>query len=307
MSDLQLYQNPQLGRVRVILKEDAPWFVMSDVCDGLDLTNISTARERLDKDELSSVQLNSGGQRREMLLVSESGLYSLILGSRKPEAKAFKRWITHDVIPAIRRNGVYATPDAVATLSDKELMARAVLAANETIKRIEAEREAERALTEQMKVERDNAIATKSQISSKREATIMGKLGNAGKKITALTKENTELKEENTELKDKLGMSTQFMTVENIPWTLQYMQFTPYRGTLKINVYNRLGTALSRLCSEKGITMDESKKVMNPKGNKVNVYPVSVINVMEQYILSKDASNQYYRFLSDYMRPKYRA
>lgn len=307
MSDMQLYQNPQLGRVRVILKEDVPWFVMSDVCDGLDLVNVSMARDRLDKDELTSVQLMSGGQRREMLLVSESGLYSLILGSRKPEAKAFKRWITHDVIPAIRRNGVYATPDAVATLSDKELMARAVLAANETIKRIEAEREAERALTEQMKVERDNAIATKSQISSKREATIMGKLGNAGKKITALTKENTELKEENTELKDKLGMSTHYMTVENIPWTLQYMQFTPYRGTLKINVYNRLGTALSRLCSEKGITMDESKKVMNPKGNKVNVYPISIINVMEQYILSKDASNQYYRFLSDYMRPKYRA
>lgn len=306
MSDMKLFQNPEFGKVRCYIIDNEPWFLAADVCSCLGLMNTTMAMQRIDDDEkttLNSIE-GKGGDRN---IVNEYGVYNLVLSSKKVEAKKFKRWITHDVLPSIRRNGVYATPDAVATLSDKELMARAVLAANETIKRIEAEREAERALTAQMKVERDHALATKSQIASKREATIMGRLGNADRKINALTKENTELKEENTELKDKLGMSTQFMTVENIPWTLQYMQFTPYRGTLKINVYNRLGTALSRLCSEKGIVIDESKKVMNPRGNKVNVYPVSVINVMEQYILSKDNSNQYYRFLSDYMRPKYRA
>jgi prophage antirepressor-like protein len=96
-------------QVRVITDEQGmPWFVAADVCAVLGITTEQT--RRLDDDEkgLRSVQTPGGTQ--SMTAVNESGLYSLILGSRKPEARAFKRWVTHDVLPAIRRTGSYSTP-----------------------------------------------------------------------------------------------------------------------------------------------------------------------------------------------------
>lgn len=91
--------------VRAMLRDDGPWFVAADVCAALDLTTEQT--RRLDDDEkgLHSTQTPSGAQ--QMTIISESGLYSLILGSRKPEAKPFKRWVTSEVLPAIRRTGTY--------------------------------------------------------------------------------------------------------------------------------------------------------------------------------------------------------
>lgn len=86
-----------------------PWFVAKDVCNALSVGNVGQAVARLDSDEKADVILNDGRQNRLQTAVNEPGLYSLILGSRKPEARAFKRWITHEVIPSIRRNGMYAT------------------------------------------------------------------------------------------------------------------------------------------------------------------------------------------------------
>lgn len=82
-----------------------PWVVAKDVCDALEINNTSKALERIDADEkgITSSYTPSGIQ--EMLIVNESGLYTLILGSRKKEAKEFKRWVTHEVIPAIRKTG----------------------------------------------------------------------------------------------------------------------------------------------------------------------------------------------------------
>lgn len=97
------YQNHE---VRSLLINDEPWFVAKDVCDILDLENPSMVVSRLDEDEVT--KFNLGGLSGETNIVSESGLYSLTLGSKKPEAKPFKRWITHDVIPAIRKTGSYS-------------------------------------------------------------------------------------------------------------------------------------------------------------------------------------------------------
>uniref|UniRef100_UPI00403E8279 BRO-N domain-containing protein n=1 Tax=Paenibacillus sp. FSL W8-0194 TaxID=2921711 RepID=UPI00403E8279 len=80
-----------------------------DVCNVLKIGNPAQALTRLEQDEKADVILNDGRQDRLQLAVNEPGLYSLILGSRKPEAKQFKRWITHEVIPTIRRTGMYAT------------------------------------------------------------------------------------------------------------------------------------------------------------------------------------------------------
>lgn len=112
MNDLKVFENPNLGKVRVVERNGEPWFVAVDVCRVLGLDDTGRAVSRLDDDELTRIKIGSGGQMREAYAVNESGLYALVLGSRKPEAKAFKRWVTHEVLPAIRRTGRYEAPGA---------------------------------------------------------------------------------------------------------------------------------------------------------------------------------------------------
>ncbi len=97
-------------QIRAVTVDGEPWFVAKDVCDVLEIRNTTDAIERLDKDERSRFNL---GRQGEVNIVNEPGLYSLILGSRKPEAKAFKRWITHEVIPTIRKTGGYVADEDV--------------------------------------------------------------------------------------------------------------------------------------------------------------------------------------------------
>lgn len=95
-------------QLRTIVKDGEPWFVAKDVCDILEIVNNRDAVFRLDQDEKGVVLTDTPGGQQEMQAVNEFGLYSLVLGSRKPEAKQFKRWITHEVIPSIRKTGTYS-------------------------------------------------------------------------------------------------------------------------------------------------------------------------------------------------------
>lgn len=97
----------QSNQVRVIAKNGDLWLVAKDVCEILELSNVTMALEGLEEDERAKYYL---GRQGETNIINEAGLYSLILRSRKPEAKSFKRWITHEVIPSIRRHGGYLTP-----------------------------------------------------------------------------------------------------------------------------------------------------------------------------------------------------
>ena len=90
-------------KVRVIMRCADPWFVAKDVCDCLELTNVSMACQTLDEDEKGINKVYTLGGSQDMMLISESGLYTLIMRSNKPEAKAFKRWVTHEVLPSIRK------------------------------------------------------------------------------------------------------------------------------------------------------------------------------------------------------------
>ncbi len=108
MQALQNIFQYQGRAVRVVMKNGDPWFVAKDVCDILEIANSRDAVARLDPDEKGVVLTDTPGGTQEVQAVNEPGLYTLILGSRKPEAKAFKRWITHEVIPAIRKTGAYA-------------------------------------------------------------------------------------------------------------------------------------------------------------------------------------------------------
>lgn len=122
--------------VRTVEMNGQPWFVLKDIAEVLKLTDTNKISARLEADELTRIKFVSGGQNREMLCVSESGLYNVVLRSDRPEAKPFRRWITHEVIPSIRKTGGYIAGQE--TLSPEELMAKALLVAKQTL----AERDA---------------------------------------------------------------------------------------------------------------------------------------------------------------------
>lgn len=108
MQQLQKFQSDQFGDIRIVVMDGDPWFVASDVCRALDIGNPRMAVERLDDDEKGVSTIDTLGGKQQMTIISEPGLYSLVLTSRKPEAKQFKRWVTHEVIPSIRKTGAYA-------------------------------------------------------------------------------------------------------------------------------------------------------------------------------------------------------
>ena len=116
MNELTVFENEQFGSVRTIIRDGEPWFVAADVCRALEIGNSRQAIVRLDDDEKGVISTDTPGGAQEMSVVNEPGLYALVLGSRKPEAKAFKRWITHEVIPTIRRHGAYATQDTLENI-----------------------------------------------------------------------------------------------------------------------------------------------------------------------------------------------
>lgn len=112
---LMIFENDAFGKVRTLNLNGEPWFVAVDVCSVLDLSNPTIAVSRLDEDERAKFNL---GRQGDATIVNEPGLYTLVLGSRKPEAKAFKRWITHEVIPAIRKHGVYITDEKLKLFAE---------------------------------------------------------------------------------------------------------------------------------------------------------------------------------------------
>ncbi len=104
-NDIQIFNNEEFGAVRTVQHEGEWWFVAKDICDVLGLTNPSMALAELEEDERSKYSL---GRQGEANVINESGLYSLILRSRKPEAKKFKKWVTSEVLPSLRKTGSYS-------------------------------------------------------------------------------------------------------------------------------------------------------------------------------------------------------
>ena len=142
-NSLQVFTNEDFGSVRALTIDSAPWFVAKDVCDALGLSNVGQAIVGLDEDERDSITIDDGTPGNpNKAIITEAGLYSLILRSRKPEAKRFKRWVTHEVLPTIRNHGVYATPQAIERmLADPDTMIA-------TLKALKAERQRADALME---------------------------------------------------------------------------------------------------------------------------------------------------------------
>lgn len=123
-TSIQVFDSPEFGRIRVVRDEGGePWFVAKDVTNILGLDRPSQSTRYLDEDERGMCLVDTPSGDQQMLTVSEAGLYSLVLRSRKPEARAFKRWVTHEVLPSIRRHGAYMTPEmAERMLNDPDVM-----------------------------------------------------------------------------------------------------------------------------------------------------------------------------------------
>ena len=139
---LMIFENEAFGKVRTLNLNGEPWFVAVDVCSVLDLSNPTIAVSRLDEDERAKFNL---GRQGDATIVNEPGLYTLVLGSRKPEAKAFKRWITHEVLPNIRKHGVYITDEKLKLFAEHpellDALMRSLYAAHAENLRHRAERQ----------------------------------------------------------------------------------------------------------------------------------------------------------------------
>ena len=193
-SAIKLFANPQF-RVRVIMRCADPWFVAKDACDCLELTNVSKACQTLDEDEKGITKVYTLGGSQDMMLISESGLYTLIMRSNKPEAKVFRKWVTSEVLPSIRKTGGYGIRTVDDMINDPDTAIR--LLTQLKILRLQ---------NDQLAMERDEAIRTKAMIGSSREATAMNTASQKSKECAKLTAENAELK-------DAVGRGTNWRTV----------------------------------------------------------------------------------------------
>lgn len=137
MNDIQKFTNDEFGTIRVADNNGEPWFVAKDVCSALGLGRQQDSTRYLDADEKGECLVNTTSGDQQMVIVSEPGFYKLVMKSRKPEAKAFQRWVTHEVLPSIRKQGGYMTARADET--PEEIMARALMLAKDTMDRQQRE------------------------------------------------------------------------------------------------------------------------------------------------------------------------
>lgn len=135
MNDIQIFQY-QDQPVRTVQRDGEPWFVLKDVCAVLGISKYRDTADRLDEDERGSARVDTLGGAQDMTIINESGLYNVILRSDKPEARPFRKWVTAEVLPSIRKTGGYISGQE--SLSPEELMAKALMVAQKTL----AERDA---------------------------------------------------------------------------------------------------------------------------------------------------------------------
>ena len=118
MNQLEIFKNREFGEIRTVTVDGEPWFVAKDIAEILQYTNTQKAiRDHVDEEDKLTERIVLSGQNREVICINESGLYSLILSSKMPGAKRFKRWVTSEVLPQIRRTGTYQKP-----LTPQEMM-----------------------------------------------------------------------------------------------------------------------------------------------------------------------------------------
>ena len=177
MNELQIFENVEFGSVRTLMINDAPYFVGKDVAEILGYTNSSKALSDHvdDEDKLNNESLSSLGQRGGWL-INESGLYSLILSSKMPNAKKFKNWVTAEVLPSIRKHGAYMTPETLeAVILNPDTMIQLCMALKDEQQKNKALQAANSELTVEELVDRNlltNFRETAKQLNIKEKEFI---------------------------------------------------------------------------------------------------------------------------------------
>lgn len=239
MSNLPIFFHPSFGSVRVVEHEGEPWFVASDVAKALGYERPNDAVNAHCK-KLNKFSYGKSPQgAMPYNIIPESDVYRLVMRSNLPGAVEFQDWVVEEILPSIRKTGGYmaAKPDD----TPESIMARAVLVAQDTIRRIEAER--------------DEAIRTKAEIGSRREATAMATASVAVRKAAAL--------------EDELGRGKRYKSVKAIPWLLT--EFVESKG-----MYSVVGKALKRMSTDLGYSIEKIATPEYPEG--INAYHVDVIS-----------------------------
>lgn len=171
-NDFELFNNENLGSVRTALDQDGNiWFVAKDVCDVLGIVNNRDAMSRLDDDEKADVGItdassNGTMQSRDYRIISESGMYTLVLNSRKPQAKEFKKWLTHEVIPTIRQHGGYIYGQEMLETKDQKEIKEKLSELSEKVKYLRVRR---RQLRKQVSNLQENKRKLRKQVNNLNE------------------------------------------------------------------------------------------------------------------------------------------
>lgn len=268
-SALKLFENPQF-RVRVIMRCAEPWFVAKDACDCLTLTDTNKACQNLDDDEKQVVtrdfdsELFSESKAQAMTLISESGLYTLIMRSNKPEAKVFRKWVTSEVLPSIRKTGGYGIRTVDDMINDPDTAIR--LLTQLKILRLQ---------NDQLAMERDEAIRTKYHFVEGRDAKVCGELGG--------------LRTQNEALRKQIGDSKTHKAAKAIPWLSEYFN-TRNRG-LYISLASKLNKIEADMPSEFAHT-----KIEDSQYGQINAYHVAVIEKLHERVQADE------EFMKDYRK-----
>lgn len=278
MEIVKKFNKEEVGKIRIILKEGNPWFVAKDIatCIDYDLSSINKmcnlCREQ-DKFVASarsfkSDELSELGNSR-VTLISEQGLYRILLKSNLPKCEKFENWVFDEVLPSIRKTGSYS----INEMSRKELAQMVIDSEN-------AREEAEKLLRITAN-ERDEAIRTKAFIGSKKVATSMNtamqktkEVKRLQKKIFLVRKENQKLKEECSNLKEQINEKEEWSTIQEINWLREYF-------VIKTGLYSALERELKGICKTIG---KKALKIDNFNYGYVKAYPKESIEKLKEMV-----------------------
>lgn len=244
MSNLPIFSHPSFGTVRVVEHEGEPWFVASDVAKALGYEKPNNAVNEHCK-KVNKFSYPNSGQLQPYNIIPESDVYRLVMRSNLPGAVEFQDWVVEEILPSIRKHGLYATEEVVDRILDDPDFGITLL------QRYKFERE-QRQLAES---QRDEAIRTKAWISDKKTATAMATASVAVRKAAAL--------------EDELGRGKRYKSVKAIPWLLT--EFVESRG-----MYSVVGKALKRMSTDLGYSIEKIATPEYPEG--INAYHVDVIS-----------------------------
>lgn len=257
MFEFPVFSHPSFGAVRVVEHNGEPWFVAKDVASALgyaESSNPARLFQSVPEEWKGVKQIHTLGGEQQVLTISEQGLYFFLGRSDKPGALPFQKWLAGEVIPAIRKHGGYLTPAKIEeALSDPD-----------TIIKLATTLKEERAQRQLVEAQRDEAIRTKAQIGSRREATSMAKASAAVRKAARL--------------EDELGRGETYREVKAIPWL--YDVFRPSKG-----MYSVIGKTLKRLSADLGYEVKKIPSTEYPDG--VNAYHVDVLAFFRQELSRK--------------------